>query len=145
MSRLRFISVALPLLAAAAPEAAPGPSKLPPDVALHHVMPEEALPVLGHVVVGPDGKPIARLVNILIDADGKPVAAVLDFGGFMGVGTRRIAVHWDTLRFTPANIDTQIILTMTPAQIKAAPQYTDHTKPAPVVGPAPPKGSAGQP
>jgi hypothetical protein len=109
---------------------------LPPSVALHHVTPEEALPVLGHAIVGPDGKQIARLINILIDADGKPVAAVLDFGGFMGVGARKIAVNWNTLRFTPANIDVQITLTMTPEQIKAAPQYKDQTKPAPVIEPA---------
>lgn len=121
--------------------AAPAPpaghaAALPPTVALHHVAPEEALPVLGHAIVGPDGKEIARLINVLIDADGKPVAAVLDFGGFMGVGARKIAVNWNTLRFTPANIDVQITLTMTPEQIQAAPQYKDDTKPAPVIEPA---------
>lgn len=153
-----IVPLCLLLLTAAAPEApsagtptpgAPAPSApaapvppaghaavLPSDVALHHVAPEEALPVLGHAIVGPDGKQIARLVNILIDADGKPVAAVLDFGGFMGVGAREIAVNWRTLRFTPANIDVQITLTMTPEQIQAAPQYKDETKPAPVVEPA---------
>ena len=126
------------LLTAAAPETPPAPAKpkMPPSVALQPVAPEEALPVLGHIVVGPDGKEIARLINVLIDADGKPVAAVLDFGGFMGVGARTVAVHWSTLRFTPANIDTQITLTMTPEEIKAAPQYKNPEKPASVVVPA---------
>ncbi len=157
MTMRRFAPICLLLLTAAGPEApsagtpmpaappsapaAPVPQPghaavLPPDVALHHVPPEEALPVLGHAVVGPDNKEIARLINILIDADGKPVAAVLDFGGFMGVGARMIAVNWNTLRFTPANIDVQITLTMSPEQIKAAPQYKDETQPAPVVEPA---------
>jgi hypothetical protein len=128
-------SVAPPAPAAPAPRAGHA-AALPPTVALHHVAPEEALPVLGHAIVGPNGQQIARLINILIDADGKPVAAVLDFGGFMGVGARKIAVDWDTLRFTPANIDVQITLTMTPEQIKAAPQYKDETRPAPVIEPA---------
>jgi hypothetical protein len=132
------------LLAAAAPEAPPpAPSRsaapeMPPTVAIQRVPPNEAMPVLGHTVAGPDGKVIARLVNVLVDAKGQPVAAVLDFGGFMGVGTRVIAVHWNTLRFVPSDPAHPIVLTMTPDEIKAAPEYTETNKPAQVVVPAGP-------
>jgi hypothetical protein len=83
-----------------------------------------------------DGKTIGRLVDVLVNADGTPEAGVIDFGGFMGVGARKIAVHWSTLRFTPANPKQLITLDLTPDQIKAVPEYRDTSKPAPVVLPA---------
>ena len=56
--------------------------------------PEDAEAILGQRVIGPTGKEIGRLVDVLVDANGQPQAAVIDFGGFMGVGNRKIAVHW---------------------------------------------------
>jgi len=114
-------------------------SKLPPSVVLQTFTPQEAMPVLGHHVAEPDGKVVARLIDVLVDPDGQPVAAVLDFGGFMGVGTRKIAVKWSTLRFEPGKAEHRIILTLTPDEIKAAPEYRDPEKPAPVVVPATPQ------
>lgn len=134
----RAALICLLLLAAAAPDVPPSapPSKMPPSVGLQHVAPEEAMAVLGHTVVGPEGKPIARLIDVLVDDKGQPVAALLDFGGFLGLGNRKIAVRWGTLRFAPAETTNRITLMMTPDEIKAAPQYKDATKPAQVVAPA---------
>ena len=118
-------------------------SKLPPSVVLQTFAPKEAMPVLGHNVVEPDGKVVARLIDVLVDPNGQPVAAVLDFGGFMGVGIRKIAVHWSTLRFEPGRAEHRIILTLTADEIKAAPEYKDPEKPAPVVVPVTPEPKAG--
>jgi len=68
---------------------------------------------------------------------------VLDFGGFMGVGIRKIAVHWSTLRFEPGEGEHRIVLTLTSDEIKAAPEYRDPEKPAPVVVPATPEPKPG--
>jgi hypothetical protein len=138
VSRIPLIVALLLLLTAAAPEVPPrSPTPgLPPSVALQTFARREAMPVLGHRVVEPDGEVVARLIDVLVDAGGRPVAAVLDFGGFMGVGVRKIAVHWSTLRFEPGEGTHRIILTLTPDEIKAAPEYRDPEKPAPVVVPA---------
>ena len=112
----------------------------PPPGVVHHVPPEEAMAILGHKVADPSGKDIGRLVDVLVDWDGAPQAAVIDFGGFMGVGSRKIAVQWSTLHFAPGDTEPQITLDLTPDQIKAAPEYKDVTKPAPVV--APPKADS---
>ncbi len=109
----------------------------PPPGVVHHLPPEDAMAILGHTVADPSGKDIGRLVDVLVDWDGAPQAAVIDFGGFMGVGSRKIAVQWSTLHFAPGDTVHQITLDLTPDQIKAAPEYKDVTKPAPVV--APPK------
>ena len=118
-------------------------AKLPPSVELQTFTPQEAMPVLGHNVVEPDGKVVARLIDVLVAPNGQPVAAVLDFGGFMGVGIRKIAVHWSTLRFEPGNAQHRIILTLTADEIKAAPEYKDPEKPAPVVVPVTPEHKSG--
>jgi hypothetical protein len=81
---------------------------------------------------------------VLVDEQGQPQAAVIDFGGFMGVGNRKIAFEWGALHFVPADPKRAISLTLTPDQIKAAPEYKDIAKPAPVVvsspaAPAPPE------
>jgi hypothetical protein len=107
--------------------------RAPPQV--EHVPPEEALAILGGQVAGPDGKTIGRLVDVLVDASGTPQAAVIDVGGFMGVGARKIAVHWSVLHFAPANPKQPITLDLTLDQIKAAPEYPNPPKPAPVVLP----------
>jgi hypothetical protein len=115
------------------PVLAAGPQ---PAGKVEQVPPEEALAVLGSPVAAPDGKMIGRLVDVLVNASGTPEAAVIDVGGFMGVGARKIAVHWSVLHFAPANQKQPITLDLTLDQIKAAPEYGSPRKPAPVVVPA---------
>lgn len=120
-----------------APEAPPrGAATPPPQSAVQSVAPEAAEAILGQRVTDPDAKEIGRLVDVLVDASGQPEAAVIDFGGFMGVGNRKIAVHWSSLRFSPGDPKRKVTLVMTPDQIKAAPEFLNTNKAAPVVTPA---------
>lgn len=97
--------------------------------------PDIAMPILGRTVYGPAGGTVGRLVDVLVDAAGLPQAAVLDVGGFLGVGNRVIAVHWSALHFKPSDPDHPIVVDMPADEIAAAPQYTDTTAPAEVVVP----------
>jgi PRC-barrel domain len=132
------------LLTAAAPE--------PPASEVQQVAPEDAMAILGHNVDGPDGKDIGRLVDVLVSLDGQPQAAVIDFGGFLGVGSRKIAVRWSALHFAPGDAKHPVTVELTPDQIKGAPEYKDIAKPAPVVvaapaqpvSPAQPAGTEGE-
>jgi hypothetical protein len=76
---------------------------------------------LGPEVKGPTGTTVALLVNVLVDEQGAPRAAVLDYGGFLGVGKRRIAVAWPMLRFGPQGI----VLALSRDQLKAFPEFRD--------------------
>jgi hypothetical protein len=107
-----------------------------PPPAVQSVAPEDAEAILGERVTDQDGKDLGRLVDVLVDANGHPQAAVIDFGGFMGVGNRKIAVHWGSVRFNPADPKYKIALDMTPDQIKAAPEFRNPNKAAAVVKPA---------
>jgi PRC-barrel domain len=102
------------------------------------VAPDAAEAILGQRVTDAEGKEIGRLVDVLVDANGQPQAAVIDFGGFMGVGNRKIAVHWSALHFSPGDAKHKVALEMTPDQIKSAPEFLNPNKAASVVTPADP-------
>ena len=114
----------------------------PPQSAVQSVAPESAEAILGQRVTDPEGKDLGRLVDVLVDANGQPQAAVIDFGGFMGVGNRKIAVHWSVLHFAPSDATHKVTLDMTPDQIKAAPEFRNPNKAASVVTPAEPAASS---
>lgn len=103
------------------------------------IAPGVADELLGHAVrILPDGKPpqeIGRVVDVLVDTEGHPVAAVLDVGGFMGVGTRKVAVSWPALQFGPGKSGLTITLAMPAEQIRAAPGYVGANRPVQAVGP----------
>src|SRR5580658_1254556 len=113
-----------------------------PPGQVERVPPEDALAILGAPVTAPDGKMIGRLVDVLVDPAGTPEAGVIDVGGFMGVGSRKIAVHWSVLHFAPGNAKQPVTLDLSLDQIKAAPEYRNASKPAPVVLPTPASGEA---
>jgi hypothetical protein len=101
------------------------------------VAPSQAFAVLGKKVHGPDGKDaIGSIIDILVDDQGRPRAAIVDFGGFLGVGSRKIAVDWQLMKFHPTDTAAQVILDLDRAQIQAAPEYKDPTQPAEVVEPS---------
>jgi hypothetical protein len=51
-------------------------------------------------------------------------AAVVELGGFLGIGTRRVAVEWSMLRFDPADAkQPRVVLDMTRDQLRSAPEY----------------------
>ena len=131
---IRRIALPLALLAAApafGQQASPAPA------------PEATVAILGEPVVGTDGKAVGRLIDVIVDASGVPQSAAIDFGGFIGIGSRKILVPWSALRFAPQAANRPIILEMTPEQIKVAPDYKPSTPPAPA--PAPPPAPAAAP
>src|SRR5271166_3889512 len=75
---------------------------------LQRVPATAAATVLGRRVLDHAGHEIGLLVDVLVDGAGRPLAAVLDVGGYMGVGSRRVAVDWARLRFAIAGDDTRV-------------------------------------
>ena len=69
----------------------------------------------------------------IVDRTGQVRAAVIDFGGFLGVGSRKIAVDWSALRFPRPGKRGRIALDSTRDQVKAAPEYQEG-KPVVVLG-----------
>src|SRR4029078_5868008 len=55
--------------------------------------------VLGRDVRTRVEEDMGSIIDLLADRSGQVQAAVIEFGGFMGIGTRKIAVEWQELRF----------------------------------------------
>jgi hypothetical protein len=90
-------------------------------------------PILGKEVRSPTGENMGRIVDVIVDRTGQTRAAVIDFGGFLGVGSRKIVVDWNALHFSPRGQNEQIAVDLTRDQVKAAPEYRSG-KPVVVVG-----------
>lgn len=86
----------------------------------------QAQSVLGREVRSSANENMGRIVDVIVDRAGRVRAAVIDFGGFLGVGSRRIAVDWSALRFDPDGAKRDYVtLELTRDQVKAAPEYKD--------------------
>jgi hypothetical protein len=123
------------------PETKPVPASPPvsgtPPQNLQLIYHGEATSILGKKVQGAAGEDMGRVVDILVDADGQPRAAVIDFGGFLGVGSRKIAVDWHLLQFRPTDRKAPMQLAVTRGDVQAAPEYKEKNEPAQVVAPPP--------
>ena len=91
--------------------------------------------VLGASVHSNSGEDMGHIVQVLVDQSGTVRAAVIDFGGFLGVGSRKVVVDWGALHFAPEGQPQYIIVDLTRDQVKAAPEYRTG-KPVVVMGAA---------
>jgi sporulation protein YlmC with PRC-barrel domain len=82
--------------------------------------------ILGRQVLNSAGEDMGRVIDIVVDRTGQVRAAVIDFGGFLGVGNRRVAIDWNALRFAPTGSRyDRITLDLARDQLKDAPDYKD--------------------
>jgi hypothetical protein len=101
----------------------PAETSAPPVVAAEQVAPTELTGLLGHAVVGPGGATIGQITDLLIDRQGRVRGVVVDVGGFMGVGNRKVAVAWSALRFDSGPKGPVISVVIPPDRIKSWADY----------------------
>ena len=106
--------------------ATPAPPAPPPSVTI--IGARDAHGVLGRDVRSTTDEDMGHIVDVIVDRAGMVRAAVIDFGGFLGVGSRRIVVDWNALHFGRiANKSDSITLELTKEQVTAAPEYKEDT------------------
>jgi hypothetical protein len=136
---LLVVGMILNLAVAEAPSAAPVPqatdSPALNGASLDYFPRDHLFRILGRDVLSAKGEDMGRIVDVLFDEEGEARAAVIDFGGFLGVGTRKIAISWSVLRFNLGEKKHVIALDIGREQLKAAPEYksSESDKPIPVV------------
>jgi hypothetical protein len=122
---------------AADDKGSPPASKTAPQEGAKQPAPPPSVTVIGardaHGILGRDVRSAAnedmgRIVDVIVDREGTVRAAVIDFGGFLGVGSRKIVVDWKALRFGGvASKSDSITLELTKEQVAAAPEYKEDT------------------
>ncbi len=120
----------------------PEPSLPPPPSAMLPAPPEQSLPVsppavmpaeqlapaeltglLGHAVLAAQAADLGHIVDLLVDGQGRVRAVVVDVGGFMGVGNRKVAVTWSALRFAAGEKGPVISIQIPIDRIKSWAEY----------------------
>ena len=87
---------------------------------------KQAEGILGKEVRSTADENMGRIVDVIVDRTGRARAAIIDFGGFLGVGNRKIAVDWNALNFAAEDEKRDyIVLALTRDQVRNAPEYKD--------------------
>jgi sporulation protein YlmC with PRC-barrel domain len=114
---------------AAKPAAAQAPAK---DAVPAVVLDDKDIEgVMGREIYSIAGEDMGRIVDILVDHKGNLRAAIIDFGGFLGVGSRKIAVDWHGIQFG----QDRALLSLTRDQVRVAPEYKEG-EPVVILGPS---------
>src|SRR6476620_614191 len=84
--------------------------------------------LIGMKVQGTDGKKLGDIKDLVVDpADGDIDYAVLDFGGFLGIGDKYFAVPWEALQWTADR--KAIVLDVSKKDLKQAPGFDKNNWP----------------
>jgi sporulation protein YlmC with PRC-barrel domain len=86
--------------------------------------------VIGTNVYGPDDQHIGVIGDLVLGEDGGAIdAIIIDFGGFLGIGTKEVAVGFEDLQFyaNDAGDNRSLVLNVTREQMEAAPAFNRDT------------------
>ena len=90
-----------------------------PEAATHTALES----VLGREVRTSTDRDVGRIIDVLVDRNGRVEAVVIEFGGFLGIGTRKIAVDWSAVRFDAGGDRSVLPVDVTHSQLRIAPEY----------------------
>jgi hypothetical protein len=93
-----------------------------------------AAAILGTKAEGPDGEDIGLVVDIIVDRNSRPTAVVIDFGGFLGVGSRKIAIDWRLVRVKPG-AKSPVRVKISRGDLEGAPEFDATAESNQMVGP----------
>jgi sporulation protein YlmC with PRC-barrel domain len=88
----------------------------------------KASEIIGMSVQGTDGKKLGDIKDLVIDPEeGGVEYAVLEFGGFAGIGDKYFAVPWDALQLDQSN--KRLLLDVHKRELKDAPGFDKNNWP----------------
>ena len=90
-----------------------------PEAATHNALES----VLGREVRTSTDRDVGRIIDVLVNRNGRVEAVVIEFGGFLGIGTRKIAVDWYAIRFDAGDDRSVLPVDVTHSQLRIAPEY----------------------
>ena len=93
----------------------------------------------GTDVIGADDAKIGDVSDVLFDKDRKIIAFIVGVGGFLGIGSKDVAIDPASFQAVPGKdaTDTKLRLSMTKDELKAAPAFEPYQPPRPVSSQAP--------
>jgi len=78
----------------------------------------------GTDVISPSGQKLGDIDDFVLASGGKIDAVIVEFGGFLGLGTKHVAVAYQGLKFmTGRNGERYLVVNVTKDQLNAQPDY----------------------
>jgi sporulation protein YlmC with PRC-barrel domain len=116
---LAATSVAQTTSPGASPGATTPPAKSAPPAAAKPE-PAKVNALVGRDVRNVTNETIGEVNNIVVDPDGKVQQVIVSVGGFLGVGSKHVALAWNQIRMDATG--GAIMVDMTKEQLKSAPE-----------------------
>jgi len=81
--------------------------------------------LIGQRVYGPENESIGKISDLVLEKEGDTRVALVDVGGFLGIGSKTVALPFTDLKFSKpdANSEPQVNVAMTKDQLKSLPKY----------------------
>ncbi|QIB34444.1 PRC-barrel domain-containing protein [Ancylobacter pratisalsi] len=79
--------------------------------------------LIGTEVVTSTDENLGEISDLVMERDGSVIAAVIDVGGFLGIGAKPVAVSFESLTPTPTDDGQKIVVAMTKEELNAAPEF----------------------
>jgi sporulation protein YlmC with PRC-barrel domain len=70
-----------------------------------------------------DGQTIGNVNDLVMDKDGKIVSLIVGVGGFLGIGSKNVAIDYSQVKWEQGNGNWWIIVPTTTDQLKALPDF----------------------
>ncbi|MDR6954494.1 sporulation protein YlmC with PRC-barrel domain [Ancylobacter sp. 3268] len=79
--------------------------------------------LIGTDVVTSTDEKLGSISDVLVERDGTIAAAVIDVGGFLGIGAKPVAVSFKSLTATPTQDGEKIVVALTKEELNSAPEF----------------------
>ena len=79
--------------------------------------------IIGTEVVTSTDEKLGSISDVVLERDGTVIAAVIDVGGFLGIGAKSVAVSFNSLTATPTENGEKIVVALSKEELNTAPEF----------------------
>lgn len=79
--------------------------------------------LIGQEVFGPDDQSIGEIADLVLQEDGETRAAIVDVGGFLGVGEKQVAIPFDQIEVSAEGEETRVMVALSQEELEQLPEF----------------------
>ncbi len=79
--------------------------------------------LVGTKVVTSNDESLGSISDLIVEKDGRVTAAVIDVGGFLGIGAKPVAVSFNALTVAPADDGQKVVVAASRDELNQAPEF----------------------
>ena len=119
-----LLVASLPVLAQTGQSPSPQPAEQQAVITQQDDSQVRVYRLVGSKVLGPDGQDVGKVDDLLLDRDQKLVGVIVSVGGFLGVGSKSVALPANRVDISQAYGDQRVVkIDATKEELSAAPAF----------------------